>query len=504
MKKLMYLFGAMALMVGFVACSGNEEEKLPDGPISFDGFYIYGEAVGTQEFLAVNQMAAGSNEVTKTPRAGMFEKYIWLEGGKEFSLVEKKAANQVFYGAELDEVNYGFDANDPDCKNFADNPNMKILAGKMIIGEEAPKMQVAESGMYHIVLDNNTQGDLEFPQIIIHRAEWGVRGDLNGWGFTPGERTINADGSITYAWTAKVNDPEAENNILFKNKGGFKFASCHGWKINLDVDGNVKAETSLGWYENKLSNAGAENNIIVDKPGYYNITLTWKPSAGAVGDAFSHTIEKVADYVSELPTSMFINGNVFGGTNWDWSLDTIVEMTPVNGVEGSFWAVRYLPANSMFKFSETKDWEGHNFGLDADGNEAAVDCKVTEDGLYLFVINGTTEGITGYVKPASVCGLGDAFGGWDATNAGQVAMTVNADGTASITATAAGLLRAFAKIEGVDAWKSEFSVLDGKIVYRGNGGDFKLEDDKGPATAVAVTAGQTVTFDFNAGTATIQ
>jgi hypothetical protein len=404
----------------------------------------------------------------------------------------------------LAEVNDGYDVNDPDCKNFDNNPNMKILAGKMIIGEEAPKMQVAESGMYHIVLDNNTQGDLEFPQIIIHRAEWGVRGDLNGWGFTAGERTINADGSITYAWTAKVNEPEAENNVLFKNKGKFKFASCHGWKINLDVDGNVKAEVSLGWFENKLSNTGADNDIIVDKPGYYNITLTWKPSAGAVGDAFSYTIEKVGDYVSELPTSMFINGGVFGGTNWDWSLDTIVEMTPVNGVEGSFWAVRYLPANSEFKFSETKDWEGHNFGLDADGNEAAVNCKVTEDGLYLFVINGTTEGITGYVKPASVCGLGDAFGGWEATNAGQVPMTVNADGTASITATKDGLLRAFAKIERVDAWKSEFSVLDGKIVYRGNGDDFKLEDDKGPATAVAVTAGQTVTFDFNAGTATIQ
>lgn len=59
-------------------------------------------------------------------------------------------------------------------------------------------------------------------------------------------------------------------------------------------------------------------------------------------------------------------------------------------------------------------------------------------------------------------------------------------------------LHAFAKIEGVDAWKSEFSVFEGKIVYRGIGGDFKAEN------AVSLTAGQAVTFDFNAGTATIQ
>lgn len=487
MKKLLYLLSAVALMAGVTSCEGNNNEgPTPNGPIAFDGFYIYGEAVGTQEFLAVNQMAAGSNEVEKALREGMFEKYIWLEGGKDFSLVENKAGNKVFYGAELSEVNYGYDENDPNCKKFGDNPNMKIQAGKMIIGQEAPAMQVPTTGMYHIVLDNNAKGDLEYPQIIIQPAEWGVRGDMNGWNFTAGERTVNADGSVTYTLAEQ----------LFKNKGKFKFASCWGWKINLDVDGAVKAEVSLGLTEGKLSNTGADIEV---ESGYYAISLTWKPAAGGVADAFSYTCEKTADYVSEVPTSMYINGSAFGGEKWDWSFDTIVEMTPVNGAEGSFWAVRYLPADSEFKFSETKNWDGHNFGLDENGNESgSTNCKVTEAGLYLFVINATPEGVTGYVKPATVCALGDAFGGWDATNAGQVAMTVNADGTASVAATASGVLRAFAKIEGVDAWKSEFSVFDGKIVYRGNGGDFSAEN------AVSLTAGQTVTFDFNAGTASIQ
>ncbi|MBR5829735.1 MAG: hypothetical protein IKY63_00575, partial [Tidjanibacter sp.] len=178
MKKLIYLFGAMALMFGLTACGPDNNDEPGDGPINIvlDGFYIYGDAVGTQEFLAVNQMAAGSNEVEKAIRTGMYEKYIWLEANKDFSLVENMAGNKKYYSATLAEVNYGYDEADPNCKNFADNPNMKILAGQMIVGEEAAAMQVKESGMYHIVLDNNAMGDLEYPQIIIQRAKWGVRG----------------------------------------------------------------------------------------------------------------------------------------------------------------------------------------------------------------------------------------------------------------------------------------------------------------------------------------
>jgi hypothetical protein len=41
----------------------------------------------------------------------------------------------------------------------------------------------------------------------------------------------------------------------------------------------------------------------------------------------------------------------------------------------------------------------------------------------------------------------------------------------------------------------EFIILDGKIEYRGTGGD---------QTRVPVAAGKTVTLDFNAGTGTIE
>jgi len=50
-------------------------------------------------------------------------------------------------------------------------------------------------------------------------------------------------------------------------------------------------------------------------------------------------------------------------------------------------------------------------------------------------------------------------------------------------------------IATTDWWTREFNIIDGKIEYRGNGGD---------QAAVPVTAGKVVTLDFNAGTGTIE
>ena len=99
MKKIFYLFSALALMAGFTAC---DEKEGPDAGLDLDnivldGFYVYGEATGTDKVLAENAMAAGSNEVEKKIRTGMYEKYVWLEANKDFSLIENNAGNKVYY-----------------------------------------------------------------------------------------------------------------------------------------------------------------------------------------------------------------------------------------------------------------------------------------------------------------------------------------------------------------------------------------------------------------------
>ena len=480
MKKALIFASALAILAGCTSCKKDKNDINLDD-IVLDGFYVYGDATGSSKIDSKNSMSAGINEVEKAVRQGMFEKYVYLEADKEFALIENSAGNKKFYGANLQEVNYGYDENDPNCKNYADNPNMPILQGKLIIGEEAPKMKVKETGLYHIVLDNNSLGDLpDGAQIIVHKADFGVRGGMNSWGFTEGKATVNADGSITWVW---------EDQNLAKN-GEFKFASCHGWKINLDADGIVKAEVSLGANANNKLGVGSEfGNIKVTDGGLYKIVLNYTPAAGAIGDPFTYTAE--CTQVSTTPETMYINGNDFGGESWDWNSPNIVEMTPVHSHEGMFWAVRYMTTNTEFKFCAVKEWNGDftrlgtNEGFVTPGNN-----KVEADGLYTIIVDLLGDKIT--VMPAEIYGMGDCFGSWDV---GKYPFTNGT--TATATTAAAGNLRMYAKIPGNESnwWQSEFNIYDGKIVYRATGGD---------QAAVPATAGQTVELDFNAGTGSIK
>lgn len=478
MKKLMYLAGAFALMLGFSACEpeGNEPEIDVDD-IVLDGFYVYGEATGAADKVeAKNAMSAGSNEVDKAIRTGMYEKYVWLEANKDFSLVENSAGNKKYYGANLKEVNYGYA--EGEGLNFADNPDMMILQGELIIGENAPAMQVKETGLYHIVLDNNATGDLDYPQIIIHKADWGVRGGMNGWGFTPGEVTKNEDGSITYKWV---------DQNLAKN-GEFKFASCHGWKINLDINGLVKAEVSLGLDgEGKLSNTG--NNIVVEKAGLYTITLTYTCKSGTVAESFNYTVECTQE--SSMPETMYIIGNDFG--NWDWNSEAVVEMTPVHSHPGHFWAIRHMTTATEFKFCALREWNGDFTGQGNDsGYIVPGNCMVEADGIYMLYVD--LENSRVIVEPANVYGMGDCFGGWDG---GVEANKFVANGQVlEATTKAAGNLRMYATLSTPtsDWWQMEFNIYDGAIVYRAGGNDQE---------AVPATAGQKVALDFNAGTGSI-
>lgn len=477
MKKISIILSALAVAFTFTSCEKKNGGGIDLGDIVLDGFYVYGDATGSDKVISANSMSAGLNEVDKTSRTGMYEKYIYLEGGKDFALIENSAGNKKFYGANLVEVNYGYDENDENCKNFADNPNMKILQGDLIVGENAPKMRVKESGLYHIVLDNNSLKDLKNAQIIIQKADFGVRGGMNGWGFTAGEQSVK-DGSITYSW----------KDQKLASKGEFKFASCHGWKINLDEEGVVKAEVSFGPGEKAGTLGLGTGNITVEKAGLYDITLTYSPKAGALADSFSYTVTLTQE--STTPTTMYIIGNDFG--NWEWTSADVVEMVPVHSHEGQFWAIRYMTTTTEFKFCAEKAWNGDFTGLDTnEGFTTPGNNKVAEDGLYMIFVDVEGKAVT--VEPAKVYGMGDCWGNWDADKNAFEISTV-----ATATLPNAGNLRMYAyssKHASSDWWQMEFNIYDGKIVYRATGGD---------QAAVPATAGQTVTLDFNKGTGTIK
>lgn len=471
---------AAALLAAFSSCEKKPAVDL--GSVVLDGFYVYGEATGNADkVLSQNAMAAGFNEVEKATRAGMYEKYIYLEGGKDFALIENSNKDKKFYGAELTEVNYGQGTEEAPGKNFEDNPDMMILQGKLIIGDTAPKMRVKESGLYHIVLDNNKKGDLaEGAQIIIQKADFGVRGACNGWGFTKGEPTVGADGVVTFTW----------KDLDFPSKGEFKFSSCHGWKINLDEEGKVKAEVSFGLEGGKL--ALTSTNITVDKAGLYDLTLVFTPKAGELAGSFSYTAKLTKE--SNLPEACYLIGDGIKG--WEIQKGDALAMIPAHSEPGCFWAIRHIEAEKGFKFSQiATDWGKDFTGLGTDTGYTVKEsnCFVAETGLYMIEVDYSKNVVT--VSKAVVCGMGDVFGSWDE---GKYPFTVSGQ-TMTATAAAANNLRMYAVSTFAAAtgnwWHREFNIYDGKISYRGTGGEL---------AAVPVTAGQTITLDFNAGTGTIK
>ncbi len=193
------------------------------------------------------------------------------------------------------------------------------------------------------------------------------------------------------------------------------------------------------------------------------------------------------------PETMYMIGEEFGA--WDWNSPGVVTMTPTWGFEGNFWCVRYISAGKGFKWCAQKAWNGDFYKLDEeigytdDGSNAYVG----EDGMYIVYMDMKKGKIS--IEPAQVYGMGDCFGGWDV---GAYPFIVSGK-LMKITTSSSGELRMYANSSispiGNEWWKQEFILLNGQIVYRGNGDDQER---------VSVEAGKVITLDFNAGTGTIE
>ncbi len=238
-----------------------------------------------------------------------------------------------------------------------------------------------------------------------------------------------------------------------------------------------------------LINAGAEPNNPTD--AQFFLDAVYKDIYKVTSDTVTVNVNT---FEPLFPDAVYMIGQEFGG--WDWGAATVVEMTPANGNPGKFWAVRHFAdPNNGFKWNTTKAWGGDFFSLGTDVGFTTHDGNafVSAAGFYIVVIDYTISTIT--IEPAQVYGIGDCFGGW---NIGQYPFTVDGN-VMKITTSNEGELRIYANAEaagvGGDWWRMEFIILDGKIAYRGNGGD---------QTRVPVEAGKIVTLNFNNETGTIQ
>lgn len=494
MKKFMYVLSALALAaVCFSACNKDPKQNLDEAVE--DGFYVAGAATGVTELAPQFMMTAGTNEAAdQTKRDGMYEKYIVLDANKDFELLLYTAGKKTRYGANLTSF-----TPEEGSTIYGEDPQMAIFKGALETGDKAPAMKVTAKGLYHIVLDLNKGGDLKNAQIIVAPVEWGVRGGMNGWGFTKLEATALSNDGITYT----LKDQELPKN------GEFKFAYGAAWKITLDDAGKVRANTNLGNTDEGVDHgplAAGGKNIKVEKHGLYDVTMTYKLTAGELGKSYSYELKLTKEIEDTAPEHIYMIGEQWG--NWDWNSEGVVELAGIPNAPGFFWCTRWFEASKGFKFCAKREWSGDFTGSAPVGyTENSGNCFVAADGLYTVFVNGNDNIVEVY--PAEIYGIGDAWGAdaWDFDKPDVVKFKADGQTVKATVVNNSDAVRIASKIvpsapiDGVttpggwiDWWKTEFVYFDGKIAYRGAGGDQER---------VKVTAGQTIVLDFNAGTATV-
>lgn len=267
--------GIALMATCFVGCK-KDKGNTPDGPGSDlpNGFYVN---VKGADLIEGNAMEQGINEVDQTAREGMYEKYIVLEGGKEYQFVNKKGAETESWGADLKYA---------DDLLTTDNHEVAGYQGSLAANTS---VTVKETGLYHIILDFNADGaldDIGGKQCIIVPVEWTTRGFNEDWN---SKAATSVEG---YKWTW------AEVEITAGGK--FKFNHSDAWKINLDIAGLVKANTNLG---TDLVAGGAD---IPTKRGVFTYILEYVGPAATVAESFKYECKLVKELEVADPSKFLV------------------------------------------------------------------------------------------------------------------------------------------------------------------------------------------------------
>lgn len=409
MKKFGIFMCSLALVgMMFTSCNQNQGGggDIDIDNLVEDGFYAVGEACPVKSVNDANavlaQMSQGINEVLmdqqglpwdESKRDGMWEKYIWLEANKEFELILKEGEQTTIYGANLEQQEL-----------TTDGSPLLGYKGSLVIGQ---KMQVTESGLYHIVLDLNKDGALDLTgkeQIIVAPVTWGISGDCNGWGMTETTPDIKSATEIVWTW----------ENQEFSAGGKFKFKDAKSsWKIVLDDAGAVKAHTNLG---TDCQNGGAD--IVVENSAIYKITLTYTLAKGVIANSYKYTIEKTADVTAKDYSACVLElvgnaiaeqeGAVADASSWNWGNVYSMGTPSVSGKIYTWNAVgvKLLAAGGFKARTEGAQAQGDiaAFDLGLDGGDATV----AADGLYVVTVtidaatDAKTLTITPYDPSASI------------------------------------------------------------------------------------------------------
>ena len=477
-SKTLSLLLLMSLV--FIGCDKDDSSGSTD-PILEDGIYVFGEGTALTKVESKGLMKAATNEAdSNKPRTGMYDLYIAVKAGTQGFNIGKVV------GGKLTTLGPGTNfAVVADADKITDEPRLWFSRGSTQVTTN--KFTVPEDGLYHVVYDETLN------LAVVARVQWGIIGGAtpDGWG---GSTAMTSSAFNQTAMSFEVKD-------LILLAGEYKFRYSNGWKIVIDGE-KVRANTNFGGAANNLQ-AGAGNiqNTVVGK---YTVRIDWTLEKGIAA-----TVTKTGDYTPPAyPKDMYVVGDAtaYGwdtpGSKADGIMYKLAGGAPNEGI---FWKICHLEGGKGFKVSAA-NWGTPNLGFseitefDSQGTSVTNgggNLSVENSGMYIIVINLRDNNKKLSVKPAEVFGIGDAFNGFDP---GVAANKFTVDNTTKTLVSPAlplaGNIRMYAAHSWIPGWwNAEFRVNDGKIDYRGDGGD---------QAAVAGAAGQKITLKFDDNTGSIQ
>ncbi len=303
-----------------------------------------------------------------------------------------------------------------------------------------------------------------------------IVGDFNGW--SPEPMTKVSD----YVWEYIYENVDGKDQYYKFMLGTFKDWNWQeGHVLGVAENGNPATSQFAVWGETGNEPGAAIANI----QGKVRIQLD---------------VENYRINVSKVTENLFMTGSAYGwGNIWN-------QFIPVNDTKGAFWGIYHFAAGDQIKFAPQADW-GNDFGMEATISDESValagisnnggNIQIGNAGWYLVSVfvdgaKRTVEFETPHVYLTGDC----AEGGWGSQfgEGTLFAIPEAADGEfVSPAFVGDGEIRVCVRPANgaYDWWRTEFIVLDGKIAYRGNGGD--QERVKG-------AAGQSLYLNFGSGT----
>lgn len=233
--------------------------------------------------------------------------------------------------------------------------------------------------------------------------------------------------------------------------------------------------------------------------------------------SYSNIIElpKVLGYTIDssitIPTRVYIISNAEGTAG--------VPMLQVTDMPGKFWRIHYFAKDAAFKLNSTATLDGgevsYSDNLISDESKALADIKsgadgnivVGNEGWYTVVVTVSLEDkaltyLMEFLEP-KVYLTGDAVGTWgavDEANRFTVPETGDGEFVSPAAPTTAAAVRMFALVEDPASawWKSEFTIVDKKVIYRENNGDLA------PTYVTPIAASQKVYINFITGVGSVK